>query len=130
MVEKLSDDRSLLEKVAQDEEYANVAATLKVIEGKWKALLIWVICEGHVRFNELRRLIPEISQKMLAQQLKELEQEGLIYREVYPETPPKVEYSLTEYGRTMEPVFEAMCDWGSVHRRRGVSQTGRREETT
>lgn len=108
----------LLANGIEDGDCADVIATLQVIGGKWKAILIWKICEGNVRFNELRRLIPDISQKMLAQQLKDLEQDGLICRHVYPETPPKVEYSLTDYGRTIEPVFDAMCSWGSSHRGR------------
>lgn len=102
----------------EDDGYSSVAAAIRVIGGKWKALLLWQICGGHIRFNELRRLIPEVSQKMLSQQLRELQQDGLICRHVYPETPPKVEYSLTEYGRTLEPVFDVLCAWGSIHRQR------------
>lgn len=103
---------------AEDEDYQDVAAALKVIGGKWKPLLLWMICGGKVRFNELRRMIPEASQKMLSQHLKELERDALICRRVYPETPPRVEYSLTEYGRSLEPVFEALGKWGKEHRKR------------
>lgn len=102
----------------EDDGYLSVAATIRVIGGKWKVLLIWQICGGHIRFNELRRLIPDVSQKMLSQHLRELEQDGLIIRHVYPETPPKVEYSLTEYGHTLEPIFESLCGWGNIHRQR------------
>lgn len=103
---------------AADDGYKDVELTLRVISGKWKALLLWQICAGHVRFNELRRLIPDISQKMLTQQLRELEDDGIVARCVYPETPPRVEYSLTEYGHTLEPIFDALCAWGAQHRQR------------
>jgi len=98
------------------EEYISMVTALQVISGKWKALIIWQICTGHVRFNELRRLIPKASQKMLSQHLRELERDGLINRRVYPETPPKVEYSLTELGQTLAPVFDMLGIWGSLYR--------------
>lgn len=110
-------EEQLAAAAADAQAYEDVAAALKVIGGKWKALLLWKICDGKVRFNELRRLIPDASQKMLSQHLKELERDRLIHREVFPETPPRVEYSLTEYGRSLEPVFAALGEWGKVHRR-------------
>ncbi len=88
--------------------YINTITALGLISGKWKTMIIWQICSGEVRFNELRRLIPKASQKMLSQHLKELEKAGLINRTVYPETPPRVEYSLTELGRELEVVYEAL----------------------
>lgn len=71
------------------------------------------------RFGELRRKIPDISERMLTQQLRELEQDGIVHRKVYPVVPPKVEYSLTAYGRTLRPITELMCKWGEKHRQRG-----------
>ncbi|WP_316843069.1 winged helix-turn-helix transcriptional regulator [Propionispora hippei] len=98
------------------EDYINTVTALQVIQGKWKTLIIWQICSGQVRFNELRRMIPKASQKMLSQHLRELEQAGVIQRKVYPENPPKVEYSLTELGHTLEPVFEKLREWGELYR--------------
>jgi DNA-binding HxlR family transcriptional regulator len=102
--------------------FENVALTIQVIGGKWKVLLLWQLIEGHKRFNELRRLVPDISQKMLTQQLRELEQDGLITRTVYPETPPKVEYSITEHGKTLDPLFDVMYDWAAIHKTRMISE--------
>ncbi|MBD2870265.1 winged helix-turn-helix transcriptional regulator [Paenibacillus arenilitoris] len=96
--------------------YENVAATIGVIGGKWKMLIMWHVNQGSIRYNELRRSIPGISQKMLSQQLKELEQDGIIHREVYPETPPRVEYNITDYGHTLDPIFDLMDAWGETHR--------------
>lgn len=80
--------------------------------GKWKTLLIFHLMSGTRRFNELRRMIPEITQRMLTLQLRELESWGLVNRHVYQEVPPKVEYSLTELGSTLVPLVSAMRDWG------------------
>lgn len=98
------------------EDYINTVTALQVIQGKWKTLIIWQICSGQVRFNELRRMIPKASQKMLSQHLRELEQDGVIQRRVYPENPPKVEYSLTALGHTLEPVFDKLREWGDRYR--------------
>ena len=89
-----------------------VEATIEVIGGKWKSIIIHHLLDGTKRFNELRRLIPSITQRMLTSQLRELERTGIVHREVYPQVPPKVEYSLTELGRTLEPVLWVMHDWG------------------
>ena len=94
-----------------------VEATLELIGGKYKALILWHLSEGKLRFNELRKLIGGATAKMLTQQLRELESQELIHREVYPIIPPKVEYSLTELGRSLLPILVAMRDWGSNYLR-------------
>jgi DNA-binding HxlR family transcriptional regulator len=71
--------------------------------------------DGTLRFSELRKFLPQATPKMLTQQLRELEADGIIHREVYPVVPPKTEYSLTDFGRTMSPVLNAMCEWGKEH---------------
>jgi DNA-binding HxlR family transcriptional regulator len=96
-----------------------VTTTLSVIGGKWKPIILWIIRDRKKRFGEIKRLIPSITQKMLTQQLRELEQDGIIHREVHPVVPPKVEYSLTDYGHTLTPVLNAMADWGETHKQVG-----------
>jgi DNA-binding HxlR family transcriptional regulator len=90
-----------------------VEATLKLIGGKYKSLILWHLIDRTLRFNELHRLIPSATPKMLTQQLRELENDGLILRTVYPVVPPKVEYSLTDFGKSLIPVLQAMCSWGT-----------------
>ena len=92
-----------------------VEATLHVIGGKWKVLIMWHLKDNIRRFSELRRMMPGVTQKMLTQQLRELENDGLINRKVYAQVPPKVEYSLTEYGNTLKPILNAMCRWGTAY---------------
>ena len=92
--------------------FCPVNTTLSVIGGKWKVLILYHLVEQTQRFNELRRLLPEITQRMLTLQLRELEEDGLIHREVYPVVPPKVEYSLSDFGRTLLPVIGSMHQWG------------------
>jgi DNA-binding HxlR family transcriptional regulator len=87
--------------------------TLSIIGGKWKMLIMWYLGkEGTKRFGELKSLIPGITQRMLVSQLRELEEDLIIHREVYPVVPPKVEYSLTERGESLMPILDAMYDWG------------------
>lgn len=95
-----------------------VEATLDLIGGKYKTLILWHLAGGPQRFSQLQRLISRATPKMLTQQLRELEADGLVHREVYPVIPPKVEYSLTETGRSLMPVLVAMRDWGADYLRR------------
>ncbi len=94
-----------------------VAATLDLIGGKYKALILWYLADGRRRFSELRKMIANATPKMLTQQLRELEAQHLIHREVFPVVPPKVEYSLTETGRSLMPILTAMRDWGTEYLR-------------
>lgn len=97
----------------------SVEATLSVIGGRWKPVILFKLMEsGVLRFGELSRLVPGATQKMLTNQLRELERDGVVNREVYAEVPPRVEYSLTDYGRSLEDILAAMRDWGAVHTRR------------
>lgn len=90
-----------------------VEATIELIGGKYKAIILWHLMGKTLRYSELHRLIPRATDKMLAQQLRELEKDGLIDRTVYPVVPPKTEYSLTDFGRTLVPILDAMCNWGA-----------------
>jgi len=92
-----------------------VVATLGMIGGKYKALILWHLVENTRRFGELQRLIPQATQKMLTQQLRELESDNLVIRTVYPIVPPKVEYRLSELGRSIKPILDAMCVWGAEY---------------
>lgn len=86
---------------------------MDLIGGKWKPVILWHLgTKGTKRFNELRRLMPKVTQKMLTQQLRELEAADLIHREVYSELPPKVEYQLTPFGEKLIPILSLMCSWG------------------
>ena len=94
----------------------SVEATLSVIGGRWKPVIIFNLLQSEtLRFGELKKAIDGVTQRMLTNQLRELEADGIVHREVYPQVPPKVEYSLTEYGKTLEPVMLAMRDWGAEH---------------
>ena len=95
-----------------------VEATLELIGGKYKALILWHLSNGKLRFSELRKIITNATPKMLTQQLRELEASALIHREVFPVIPPKVEYSLTETGRSLLPILVAMRDWGAGYLRK------------
>lgn len=102
-----------------------VTTTLNIMGGKWKALILHHLDGKTCRFNELQRLMPAITQRMLTLQLRELENDGIVHREVYAQVPPKVEYSLTDFGLTLMPVIMAMHNWGMVYAeecaRRGVN---------
>jgi DNA-binding HxlR family transcriptional regulator len=90
-----------------------VETTLKIIGGRWKVLIIRELMMDVRRFGELQRALYGITQKMLTQQLRELEKDGIIHRQIYPEIPPKVEYSLTPLGETLKPILDAMHEWGA-----------------
>lgn len=103
-------------KMVDDFPGCPVESTLSFIDGKWKGVILYhLLGEGTLRFNELRRRIPAVTQRMLTKQLRELEDEGFITRTVYPVVPPKVDYDLTELGRSMEPVINALRAWGLAH---------------
>jgi DNA-binding HxlR family transcriptional regulator len=100
-----------------------VEATLTVLGGKWKPLILFYLLDKTRRFAELKRLIPDITQQMLTRQLRELEAQGIVHREVYRQVPPKVEYSLTPLGRSLEPILLSMLEWGLFYLR----ETGRED---
>lgn len=90
-------------------------AAIDALGGKWKIVILWLLEEKPRRFNELRRLLHGISQKVLTDQLRQLESDGLIVREQFEEIPPRVIYTLTDYGRSAHDVIEALCAWGERH---------------
>lgn len=92
-----------------------VEVTLEVIGGKWKVVILCHLKKGEKRTCELKRLMPGITQKMLTQQLRELEEDGLVRRKIYNQVPPKVEYSLTEYGWSLDSILTTLCSWGEHH---------------
>ncbi len=102
-----------------DENVVNIkpfAYAISLIEGKWKMhILFWLWKKGTMRYGELRKALESVSHKMLSNQLKELESDGLITRTEYPQVPPRVEYSLTETGLSLMPVLEELCHWGHSH---------------
>lgn len=98
-----------------DDDICPTETALDVIGGKWKGMILFYLDEGTKRFNELRRLLPGVTQRMLTKQLRELEENGLVHREVYPVVPPKVEYSLTPLGQQLSPVLAALKNWGEQY---------------
>lgn len=92
-----------------------VEAALDVIGGKWKPLILWALGEKVMRYNELQKALPSVNAKMLTKQLRELEEDGVIRRTIYPEVPPRVEYAITDFGKTLIPILEALCTWGSQY---------------
>lgn len=93
-----------------------VETTLMLIGSKWKVLILRDLMPGTKRFGELKRSIGNVSQKVLTAQLRDMEEKGLVDRKVYPEVPPKVEYSLTELGRSLKPILDAMQEWGNGYK--------------
>lgn len=98
----------------------DISATLEVISGRWKSVILFYLLSGTRRFSEIKRFVPGITQRVLTAQLRELEADGIVSRIVYPVIPPKVEYSVTPFGRTLEPVLLSMCDWGREHKKKVV----------
>ena len=107
-----------------------VEATIRLIGGKYKALILWHFIENTLRYNELSKRIPSATPKMLTQQLRELENDGLISRLVYPVVPPKVEYSLTDFGKSLTPILDAMCTWGSKYLEKDILENSCTEKQT
>ncbi|WP_336789041.1 winged helix-turn-helix transcriptional regulator [Paenibacillus sp. MMO-177] len=93
----------------------SVEATLEVIGGKWKCVILCHLTHGKKRTSDFKRLMPSITQKMLTQQLRELEDDGIVNRIVYNQVPPKVEYELTPYGDSLRPILDSLCNWGEQH---------------
>jgi len=97
-------------------QQCQTVVALDTIVGKWKPIILHHLMDGKpLRFNELRRIIPDITQRMLTMHLRELEEQDIIHRQIYPQIPPKVEYSITEYGKTLSPILDAMHNWGAAH---------------
>lgn len=97
------------------EYQCSMELTLDLIGGKWKALILWNLGQDTLRFSELKKLLPKITQKMLTQQLRELETSGLVKRFIYRQVPPKVEYSLTPEGKSLIPILDTLCQWGAEY---------------
>lgn len=95
------------------EYQCKMEVSIDLIGGKWKSLILWYLSKETLRFNELKRLLPKVTQKMLTQQLRYLENDGLITRKVYAQIPPKVEYSISETGKKVIPILQLMCDFGA-----------------
>lgn len=112
-----------------------IETTLDIIGGKWKGMVLHRLLTGTTRFSDLRRSVPGVTPRMLTRQLRELERDGVIDREVYAEVPPKVEYSLTEFGSSLRPILMAMNEWGERYHgqarenARGVDQLNERPIT-
>jgi DNA-binding HxlR family transcriptional regulator len=101
--------------MTKQQHWCAIEMLTDAIGGKYKAVILYHLMQGTKRFNELGRLIPNASQRMLTQHLRELEQDGLVHREIYREVPPRVEYSLTELGHTLQPLLESMQEWTKQH---------------
>lgn len=108
MEEKMAKARSMETQCPMD-------ITINILSGRWKLSILWHLMRGTLRFNELQRLLPGITQKTLTQQLRELEQDGILLRKIYPEVPPRVEYNLTELGESIKPILNSMCQWGKEY---------------
>jgi DNA-binding HxlR family transcriptional regulator len=104
-----------------------VEATLSLIDGKWKGVILHHLLEGTLRFGELRRRMPNVTQRMLTNQLRELEEDGLIARKIYAQVPPRVDYSMTERGRSLQPVITALKSWGDANILSGLPAEPARE---
>lgn len=97
-------------------ETCGMAIALRILGGRWKPGIIWHLAQGRMRYSQLKALIPNISERMLVQQLKELEKYGFVERFAFPEVPPRVEYALTEEGKTLIPIVQSLAEWGNSQR--------------
>ena len=102
-------------KVQAVDEQCPVELGLNILSGKWKLKILWHLSKGTIRFNELQRLLGCITTKTLTEQLRELEGQGIILRTIFPEVPPRVEYSLSEIGCTLKPILGKLCEWGKTY---------------
>ncbi len=106
------DNKEKIFRLEGKEYHCAMDVTMDYIGGKWKTVVLWYLRKDKKRFSELRKLIPNITEKMLSLQLKDLENDGIVKRKVYPEVPPKVEYYLTDFGKTLIPMLEEIAKWG------------------
>jgi DNA-binding HxlR family transcriptional regulator len=119
---KTNSSNSLNEKLIKST--CGMGYALSLIGGRWKSNILWrLVRGGRLRYSELRKLIPDISERMLVAQLRELEADQLITRIVYPEVPPRVEYELTSLGQSMQPMLQSISDWGEMHRKEVNSES-------
>lgn len=118
--------RKLSSKNFENEGHINancgMAYTLSLVGGRWKPSILWQLLEGSLRYNEIRKALPNISERILILQLKELQEDGLILRFAYPEVPPKVKYQLTSIGLSLKPILMALSNWGEEHRPKEARQ--------
>jgi DNA-binding HxlR family transcriptional regulator len=114
-MEKLTDSSTCGRATALPEPPPEIDATLSVLGGKWKILILWQLMRRPCRFNELRRAITGVSQHMLTVQLRDLESQGVITRTIFAEVPPRVEYALSEHGKSLGDVMRALAEWGRSH---------------
>jgi DNA-binding HxlR family transcriptional regulator len=108
----LINDKEYLIRLDGETFHCALDVTMRFIGGKWKTVVLWYLRKGPMRFSEISKRIPQITEKMLSLQLKELERDGIISRTVYAQVPPRVEYSFTEKGSSLIPVVEALAGWG------------------
>ena len=109
------DNKEYVYTIKGENYHCAMDVTMSFIGGKWKTVVMWYLRNKTMRFGELKKQIPDITEKMLSLQLKALEEDGLIKRKVYPEVPLRVEYSMTEFGASLKPVLEAIAKWGRQH---------------
>lgn len=122
--------KEMVYRLRGDEFHCAMDVTMKFIGGKWKTVVLWYLRKDKKRFSELGRLIPGITEKMLSLQLKQLEQDGIVERIVYPEVPPRVEYQMTAFGKTLIPLLEAVAKWGRELGEREGELVEKREKKT
>jgi len=108
----LINEKEMVFKIGEKEYHCALDITMSFIGGKWKTVVLWYLRKDKKRFSELKKQIPDITEKMLSLQLKQLELDGIVERKVFAEVPPKVEYTLTDFGKTLVPMLEEMAKWG------------------